>query len=762
MSSSSLRPAAGSAILASVLGLLVAPADAHAEDAAAASPTIVVTGQRPAGGNPDANPAAAYKVERSSNGKFTQPLRDTPKSIVVIPKEVIEDLGAQSLRDVVRTQPGVTLGTGEGGNAFGDRIFIRGFEARNDVYIDGMRDPGVSSREVFAVEQIEIVKGPSSSFGGRGTTGGSVSLQSKKPQFSDFVAVEATAGTDDLYRGTVDANAKLSDTLAVRVNGLYHDAMTPGRDHVFTERYGGAAAVLWRPSPGWSVSADYYHYRYRGIPDYGLPFDATTQRPFAVGRGNYYGVIGRDFIRSGADVTTGRIEYAPDDRLKIASQTRYGRTSNRYVVSTPRAPCQRVQSAAGVCAATGPILPLDQWTVSVGSPQRNSINSYWSNLTDATLRFDTGGIGHTLVTGAEYSVERVDALRYAFPATVEDASGNILAAPGSFVRNLLRPDPVLGYTIAAIVDTTPATRTRVETWSAFVLDTIAVTPKLQALLGVRYDDYRIRLTRAAGTGSNGNAAAAIDVPSAARLWNYQASLIWKPQPAATLYASFSTSSNPSGEQLDGTSVSYGGLAPATANLEPERNRAVELGAKWEFTPTALASIAVYQTTKDNAREQTSPGLYATVGTLRSRGVEVAINGNVTRRLALFGGYSYIDARVTKSATPANVGAGFPNIPAHSGSLLAAYAVTSALTLGGQIYCQSAVHGGAVVAGTATLPGYCRVDAVGRLKLGSRVELRVNLLNVADRTYFEAIYTSASPFSFVAPGRSANATLSVRF
>ena len=169
------------ALLGAILSLAVAPA-AHAHDADAeaegARNPIIVEGHRVGDANPNANPDAPYKVEKSQNDKFTEELRDTPKTVIAIPKEVIEDMGANSFREVVRSTPGVTLGTGEGGNAFGDRIFIRGFEARNDVYIDGLRDPGVTSREIFAVEQIEIIKGPSGNFGGRGTTGGLVSLES--------------------------------------------------------------------------------------------------------------------------------------------------------------------------------------------------------------------------------------------------------------------------------------------------------------------------------------------------------------------------------------------------------------------------------------------------------------------------------------------------------------------------------------------------------------------------------------------------------
>ena len=200
---------------------------AHAADDDAGT-EIIVTGHLPAAANPNADAAAPYKVDRSDSSKFSEPVADTPKSITIIPKEVIDDLGAKSFRDLVRTQPGITLGTGEGGNAFGDRIFIRGFDARNDVYIDGLRDPGVTSREIFAVEQIEIVKGPSSTFGGRGTTGGAVSLVSKAPQSRNFAIFEGTGGTDATARFTADLNRKLADTVQVRVNGLFHDADVGG------------------------------------------------------------------------------------------------------------------------------------------------------------------------------------------------------------------------------------------------------------------------------------------------------------------------------------------------------------------------------------------------------------------------------------------------------------------------------------------------------------------------------------------------------
>jgi catecholate siderophore receptor len=206
--------------------------------------------------NPYGDPDAPYRAIRSASGLFTEDLLDTPKTITIITDETLHDLGAKSFRDLFRSQPGITLGTGEGGNAFGDRIFIRGFDARNDVYVDGIRDPGVGSRETFAVQQIEVLKGPSSAFGGRGTTGGAVSLVSKKPGEGDWGDVEFTLGSDATRRATLDVNHEVTDTLTVRLNAMTHDSEVAGRDEVFNNRWGIAAAAEWTPTDALTFSLD--------------------------------------------------------------------------------------------------------------------------------------------------------------------------------------------------------------------------------------------------------------------------------------------------------------------------------------------------------------------------------------------------------------------------------------------------------------------------------------------------------------------------
>ena len=144
--------------------------------------------------NPYADPVAPYKVDRLSSPKFTEPVLNTPRTITVLSKEVLDDKNAFTLREIGRSTAGVTLGTGEGGNAFGDRFFIRGFDVRNDIFVDGVRDPGVSIRENFYTEQVEILRGPGSTFAGRGTAGGAINIVTKQATDRDFVELKAIGG----------------------------------------------------------------------------------------------------------------------------------------------------------------------------------------------------------------------------------------------------------------------------------------------------------------------------------------------------------------------------------------------------------------------------------------------------------------------------------------------------------------------------------------------------------------------------------------
>ena len=305
-----------------------------------------------------------------------------------------------SVKEAFRLQPGITLGTGEGGNAFGDRIFVRGYDARNDVYIDGLRDPGVVSRETFAVERIEVLHGPSSTLGGRGTTGGAVRIVTKMPASESFVSPDVSLGSGNTVRATVDANGTVGEHVRVRVNALGHRAdEVPGRDAVADDRRGGAVAATFSPFERTTFTVDHYGLKTDGIPDWGHPYDSGGNRPYPVDRDNFYGVVDRDFHETSARTTTAYVEHEFSDALRLDVQFRRGVTTNSYIVSAPgfsTRSCPGLDPSRQVCAS---------------AKTRDQENDFTGGQANLVGTFGPNRARHTLVAGLESSAEAVDVRR---------------------------------------------------------------------------------------------------------------------------------------------------------------------------------------------------------------------------------------------------------------------------------------------------------------------------------------------------------------
>ena len=188
--------------------------------------------------NPYAEDGAPYKAKVSGDSRHVKDLADTPQTIQVLTQTELQDSGKTDLRDQLAAVPGITLGTGENGNAFGDRYIIRGHEARSDVFVDSLHDPGMTIRESFAVEQVEITKGPSSTFAGRGSTGGAVNSITKRASTDyDFTKLQGGVGTDSYGRITVDSNQRINDEVAVRANVLLGTSDVPDRQRPMLAGY---------------------------------------------------------------------------------------------------------------------------------------------------------------------------------------------------------------------------------------------------------------------------------------------------------------------------------------------------------------------------------------------------------------------------------------------------------------------------------------------------------------------------------------------
>src|SRR4051812_14555322 len=221
--------------LAATLGAFL-PMDAAAQDAAAELPLLSVEGYD--GRQPNT------LQEGTGLSRLPGRIQDTPQAISVIPGEVIRQQQATTLEQALRNVPGITVSAGEGnGGLNGDQFRIRGFQAKNDVYLDGLRDFGVYARDSFNIGDVVVIKGPSSETLGLGTAGGAINIVSKRALLTDFTAVDGLGGSGPTARGTFDVNRRIDATAAIRITGMVHRQDIQDRDFVKSDRAGIAASL---------------------------------------------------------------------------------------------------------------------------------------------------------------------------------------------------------------------------------------------------------------------------------------------------------------------------------------------------------------------------------------------------------------------------------------------------------------------------------------------------------------------------------------
>lgn len=754
--------------------------------------TAPITASGPADANPYADPAAPYKVDHvQAGGKFPEKLVDTPKSITVLSKEVLEDKNATTLKQAILSTAGVTLGSGEGGNAFGDRFFIRGFDARNDIFIDGVRDSGVSVRENFFTEQVEILRGPGSTFSGRGVAGGAINIVTKEAKTGkSFYNMDTTFGTDQTKRVTLDVNQVIDPTLAVRVGGLFQDANVAGRDFVKDNRNGAFVATTWKPTDTVKVTANYIHTELTGVPDFGVPYyrpstTSTAGGPFpdfGVNRNNWYGQINRDFYRTGQDIGTlnAEVQITPD--LMVSNKFRASRSTQSYVGTLPESPV----------IAT----PLSASTLTMNPQSRLQITDVLANQTEATYKFQDGaGFKHTALAGIEVDRERSSIDK--FLGLTSEGSGVTVTPSGSptGVSVFSPQDTYLPGKALALAGL--PTKIGIDTVSGYVMDSANYRDLLILNGGFRYDNYKINTSgygTVGGVTQFGQQSAEFLIP------NFNLGLTLKPAPNGSVYVAYATSANPVGAEFDGTSTAYGGLNPVlpggnTQIFGPEKNKAIELGTKWElFDRHLLLTAALFETTKENARESqnitaattsipagctfspptgvTSVSCITAGAAYRIRGIDLGVGGKITDKWSVFGGLVLMQSEVTQSLAPSankalyptNVGRPLANIAHESFSLLSKYQLNDTWELGGQAVYRSKIYGGTLLAANqgTSLPSYWRFDVFAEAKINQNWQVKLFVNNIFDKRYYDALYQSAAPFVLEAPGRAAYLVISARY
>lgn len=714
-----------------------------------------------------AEPVPGLKVDQSANSKFVAPLLDTPKSVVVIPQQLIEDTQVTTLADALRTVPGITLGAGEGGNPNGDRPFIRGYNSESSMYVDGVRNSTSQNREMFAIEQVEVTKGSASAMGGAGTTGGSINMISKVAKKGNALEGSVAGGTDMYARITLDANKDFGNGMATRIAVMGHQNEKAGQhDGAEYKRAGIAPSFSFGLDNATRGTLSYYYLKTDDIPDSGIPynnpFGAPTGnnpdnrplngngKPINVKQGQYYGWKDRDFQKQENQIGTLKLEHDLNDNLTLSNTAVFSRSKNGYLWTNP-------DDSRGNFILNGNV-----WA---RANSRIANTDTFTDLLALTGKFDTGAIQHSFNLGAEYSDQDTERTQYIINGL--NATGSSFAACGTPANVALGwctsvDNPDRGAWTGTL-NTDGADRYDIETKSKsiYLLDSIELHPQWILDLGIRWDDYKTQQTLTYGrfnnavTGANNTPITAVPgdqltLENEEDFFNYQAGLVFKPRENGSIYISYATSSNPVG--IDGGDGSES-ISAAIENLKAEKVRTMELGTKWDLLEDKLnLTAAIFRTEKTNTRSTDADGSTRNIGETRVDGIELGINGNITEKWAISAGYTYLDSElidggfenIGTTADPiyvpsSNNGNRVQNVAENSATLWTTYQVMPQLTLGAGAVAMDKIYGNA--ANTKFVPGYVRYDAMARYQVNSNVDLQLNINNLSDTRYFSKAYSS---------------------
>ncbi|KMJ90071.1 ligand-gated channel [Achromobacter xylosoxidans] len=681
-----------------------------------------------------------YQPDAAQSPKMTAPLLDTPRSVQVVPKQVMSDQSASSLQDVLQNSPGITFAAGEGGRAGGDLPVIRGQNAASSLFLDGMRDASMQARDTFNLEQVEIIKGPDSVYSGRGGAGGSINLVSKAPKAKDAIEVTGQIGTDRNYRGSVDSNWRLGEKSAFRLNVMGTKGDVPGRDRAVNfERWGVAPSLMLGMGTPTRITLSYYHYQNDSMPDYSIPYDPRVGLPvtetLGISRKNFYGLAERDFMKTRDGMATVDFQHDFSDTLKLRNVVRYGRETADYL-------------------ATQPDLTLAN--LPAGIVNRPAYGRYYTtkafaNQTDLSGEFLTGAVKHGFDLGFEYTSVK-QTMAYTNDQVL--SSDGVTKCPADLTQTSLRnPDPNVAYPCRT-ARSWPAPYAT-DTLALYGFDTLKFDEQWQASVGLRWDNYR----------TSGHDKKKQGYSRTDNLFNYQLGLAYKPVPQGTIYASYGTSSTPSA--VAGATASDILRKSSDEAAAPEKSRSVEAGVKWLVLDERLTLTgAVFQDTRRNTNIEVLPNEYEQAGQTRVRGIELGFSGAITPAWNIYGGHTFLDSKLIRGGRK-DIGAegqDLPNTPRNAFSLWSTYKVLPELTLGGGAYYVDKVYGNADAGVDASgapkarwVPSYWRFDAMAKYKFSSHLALQLNVLNVFDQTF----YTRARPKNHAALGTGRAALLSVR-
>jgi catecholate siderophore receptor len=690
--------------------------------------------------------------------RYTAPLLNTPQTVNVVSQQLMQDQRTTSVVDALRNVPGITFTAGEGG-VQGDQINIRGYTARNDIYRDGIRDPGWYARDAFSVDSVEVYKGPSSFVFGRGSTGGVINIVSKLPQARDFYTVEGTGTSATGGRIATDFNKTFGDVSA-RLAMVGYDTDVAGRDFAHIKRYGFAPSVAWQVTDQTKNTLSYVYQNDDNIADRGIPmlpgsyFGTTYRQPAPVPRNTYFGVAtaGQDDIeQTQAHSLINKFEHEFNPGLKLTNTTgysnveRFNRTRPVQLSNLNTTTSNLWNSAVGGTRLATPGNPLTSatalsniWIANTNHFQNQTNNELISNVTDVNAKFATGFLQHNVLVGMEWSREDREQFRTVF----DDA----------YRINVANPNP---YAVGVLSTNTAATISNANSRGFYAQDQMKVTEWLELLGGVRYDVFDANARTYSFNRITGGAASPAAVPtnldSNTDFLSYRAGIVLHPTANSSVYYMRGTSANPPAEF---TTITNG-----QQSLSPVESEVDEIGAKADLLNNKLnVNAAIFRIKKKNDYENRGTAGapdYVAIGTSQVEGFEIGATGKLTDQWSVSGGYAYLKSRLLESLTLANVGNQLALTPQNSFSVFTTYDLDRQWTIGGgAFYVDSRFIG---VANDAKIPDYWRFDAMAAYKVNRNFTLQFNIYNIADEYYFD----SAAGAGYAIPGQGRYVSLSGR-
>ena len=544
--------------------------------------------------------------------KSPTPIIDVPQSLSIVTADQITNQGFDSISDIINYIPGVTNSQGEGHR---DAVVFRGVRSTADFFVDGVRDDVQYFRGFYNVEQVEVLRGANALLFGRGGTGGLVNRVTKKGDVREnFTGIKASVDTFGAFSAEADVNYRISDQAAFRINGLY-ESLDNHRDFYEGDRIALNPAARLIASPSTTIDVSYEYINNERFIDRGIPIndlDGGDFLPIETFADITFGDPELNTAEVEAHVLRASVTQKFSDNLKGVFNATYTDFDKLY---------QNFYAADLVDINT---VRLDGY---VDTTQRKSFNLSGNLIGEV----ETGSIGHTIVAGAELRNTTNDNDRFnpLFSVTPDDPDQEnfVISRPLDLNGGAGTNADGMAFTVDfPESQANDITEADINIFSAFIQDEIAISDKLDLVIGARFDSFEIDSLNVLTGVTNSRT----DEEISPRL-----GLIFKPQENISLYGSFSRSFLPrSGGQ-------FASVSSTTELLEPDVFESREAGLKWDFTDGLSFTAAFFQNEQTiDASPDGSPEDLERRG-LEVEGFEFQIEGEVTDKLYVKAGYTHL-------------------------------------------------------------------------------------------------------------------------